>query len=97
MQLITILGLLAAAFTTLSFLPQAIKTLKTKQTDDLSLGMYVILTTGIFLWLLYGIAIADLPIMLANVVTLVLTSSILILIIRHRKPTIAGSCGDGSG
>jgi len=83
--MITILGLVAAILTTISFLPQAIKTIKTKNTDDLSLGMYSVLVSGIILWLIYGILIKDLPVILANGVTLVFTSSILFLIIKYKK------------
>ena len=57
MNWITMVGLTAAACTTISFLPQAIKTIKTKHTKDLSLVMYSILTTGILLWVVYGIFI----------------------------------------
>ncbi len=58
---ITIIGLVAAICTTVSSLPQAIKVVKTKQTRDLSLGMYWILIAGISLWGVYGIFIKDLP------------------------------------
>lgn len=84
MNLITILGLVAATLTTISFLPQAIKTIKTKQTKDLSLGMYSVLTTGVSLWFLYGILIRDLPIILANGITLIFTAAILFLIIKYK-------------
>jgi MtN3 and saliva related transmembrane protein len=84
MELTTILGLVAATCTTISFLPQAIKTIKTKITKDLSLGMYSVFTTGVFLWLIYGIMIGDLPIILANTITLIFTSTILILIIKYK-------------
>ncbi len=82
--MITLLGLAAATCTTLSFLPQAIKTIKTKQTNDLSLGMYTVLTTGVFLWFLYGIFIKDLPIVLANGISLIFAATILSLIIKYR-------------
>ncbi len=84
MDLFTIIGLMAATCTTISFLPQAIKTIRTKQTKDLSLAMYSILTIGIFLWLVYGIVIKDLPLIIANVITLLFTSTILILKIKHK-------------
>ena len=64
--MVKIIGLAAAGCTTLSFLPQAIKTIKTKQTEDLSLGMYSFFTLGVSLWLTYGIIIKDLPVILAN-------------------------------
>ena len=50
MEITTLLGLVAATCTTISFLPQALKTIKTKNTKDLSLGMYTVLTTGVLLW-----------------------------------------------
>jgi MtN3 and saliva related transmembrane protein len=69
---------LAAGFcTTIAFLPQALQTWRTKSAKDLSLGMYSILCTGVLLWLIYGIAISDLPIIIANSVTLALALSIL--------------------
>jgi len=77
--LVKIIGLAAAGCTTLSFLPQAIKTIKTKQTEDLSLGMYSFFTLGVSLWLTYGIIIKDLPVILANSITLVFTLIILIM------------------
>lgn len=83
MDWITIIGLFAAVGTTVSFLPQLIKSWKTKKTKDVSLGMYSILIVGITLWLIYGFLIKDLPLILANTVSWVLTSSILILKIRY--------------
>jgi len=84
MGLVILLGLVAAICTTISFLPQAIKTIKLKHTKDLSLGMYAILTTGIFLWLIYGILIKDIPVVLANGITLIFTTTILFLIIKYK-------------
>lgn len=77
MEIITIIGLAAGFCTTIAFLPQAIKTWQTKSAKDLSLGMYSILCTGILLWLIYGVLIGDIPIILANAVTLALALSIL--------------------
>jgi len=73
----TSIGLLAAACTTISFLPQAIKVIKTKHTKDLSLGMYSLLTAGLCLWLIYGVLVNDLPVILANALSLVLAVIIL--------------------
>jgi len=84
MNLVTILGLIAASLTTGSFLPQAIKAIRTKQTKDLSLGMYTALTTGIALWLIYGVMVKDIPIIASNCVTLVFTSAILFLKLRYK-------------
>lgn len=80
----TILGLLAATCTTIAFLPQAIRTIKTRQTKDLSLGMYSILTTGVFLWLFYGILVGDLPLILANAITFIFAFIILIFKLKYK-------------
>ncbi len=73
MTAIMILGLVAAGLTTVAFIPQVHKTWKTKSAKDLSLGMYLIFTGGVILWLIYGILKEDIPIIAANVVTLSLT------------------------
>ncbi len=73
----TIIGLTAGFCTTIAFLPQALKTWKTKSAKDLSLGMYSIFCTGIILWLIYGFLINDLPVILTNVASLILATSIL--------------------
>lgn len=77
MNAISILGLVAGSLTTIAFLPQVMKTWKTRSAKDLSLGMFSIFTLGVALWLAYGIMINDLPVILANVVTLVLASTLL--------------------
>lgn len=79
----TFIGLIAALCTTASFLPQVIKTLRSKQTKDISLLMYAILTTGIFFWLVYGVLLKDLPLILANVISFSLAVCVLVLKIRH--------------
>jgi MtN3 and saliva related transmembrane protein len=71
------IGFFAAFCTTIAFVPQALKVWKTKSTKDISLYMFIIFTIGVFSWLLYGIIISDLPIMLANGVTLILSLFIL--------------------
>jgi MtN3 and saliva related transmembrane protein len=83
MNYITIIGLIAATLTTVSFLPQVIHTWKTKQTHDISLVMYTIITTGVFMWLVYGLLIGDLPIIAANIVTFILAGSVLILKLKY--------------
>ena len=83
MELVTILGLLAATLTTISFLPQALKTIKTKQTKDLSLLTYSMLLVGILAWLAYGIVIKDLPIILANAITSIFVIIIWIMKIKY--------------
>jgi MtN3 and saliva related transmembrane protein len=80
----TLIGLGAALCTTFSFVPQALKVIKTKNTKDLSLGMYVVFVVGVSLWLAYGLLLEDLPMILANVVTLVLSLTILGYKIRYK-------------
>jgi len=72
-----ILGYCAAFLTTASFLPQAVLTLKTRDTSSLSLSMYSMFTLGVLLWLIYGIERSDNAIIFANSITLLLSSSIL--------------------
>jgi MtN3 and saliva related transmembrane protein len=71
------IGYLAATLTTASFLPQAILTIKTKDTESLSLSMYSLFTLGVFCWLIYGIYLSNKAIIFANAITLVLAASIL--------------------
>ncbi|MBN2597615.1 MAG: SemiSWEET transporter [Marinifilaceae bacterium] len=78
------LGFAAAFCTTVSFVPQAIRIIKTKHTKDISLAMYSLFNIGILLWLLYGIVIVSWPMILANAVTLLLTLIILYLKIRYK-------------
>jgi len=77
MQPTDLIGYLAAALTTCSFLPQALHTFRTRDVSGISLGMYSVFTLGIGLWLVYGIALAAWPIVLANAITLVLAGTIL--------------------
>jgi MtN3 and saliva related transmembrane protein len=72
-----IIGYIAATLTTASFLPQAILTIKTRDTESLSLGMYSMFTVGVLCWLIYGLYIADEAIIFANAITFVLAASIL--------------------
>jgi len=81
--LIETIGYLAAALTTASFLPQAIMTIRTRDTASLSLSMYSFFTFGVFLWLVYGILIGNKAIILANAVTFALAGSILAVKIRN--------------
>lgn len=76
-------GYLAAAMTTLAFVPQAVKTIRTRDTRSISLGMYVVFTAGIAMWLIYGIALDSVPMILANIVTFLLSATILGLKLKH--------------
>jgi MtN3 and saliva related transmembrane protein len=71
------IGYLAATLTTASFLPQAILTIRTKDTESLSLSMYSLFTLGVFCWLIYGIYLSNKAMIFANAITLVLATSIL--------------------
>ena len=78
-------GFVAAILTTFSFVPQVLHVWRTRSVADISLGMYSTFTFGIAVWLIYGILIMSWPIVLANLVTLVLASSVLVMKIRFRR------------
>lgn len=73
------LGLLAGTLTTCSFLPQVIKTWQSRSAGDISLVMFALFSTGVLLWLVYGVMIHSMPVIVANAVTLVFASAILIM------------------
>lgn len=75
-------GYLAAILTTGSFVPQALMTIRTRNTSGISRAMYVIFTVGVACWLVYGIALGSWPMILANSITLVLAATILALKLR---------------
>lgn len=73
------IGFVAAVLTTFSFLPQALLTLRTRRTDEISLTMYLMLNLGIMCWLVYGLVRDDMAIILANSVTLLFSLPILLV------------------
>ncbi len=79
MRSIDLLGTLAATLTTLSFLPQALHTLRTRDVSGISLAMYSAFTLGVALWLAYGVMLGEWPIIIANAFTLALASIILFI------------------
>ena len=83
MNLVTVSGLIAALLTTTAFVPQVLKSMKTKSAKDLSFGTSAMLCGGVLLWLIYGILNRDLPIILSNALTLVLATTLLVLKIRY--------------
>ena len=83
--LMELVGSLAGLLTTIAFLPQVIKTYKSRSAKDLSLGMFLLFTFGVFAWLIYGIGINKLPIIIANSVTLVLAGMILAAKFRFKE------------
>ena len=78
------LGYFAAFCTTISFLPQTIKTIKTKDTSGLSLSMYLLFFIGVGCWFFYGYVISNYPLMIANGITLLLTGIILMMKLKHK-------------
>jgi len=78
-----LLGYVAASLTTLSFLPQALKTIRSRDTRAISLWMYLAFTTGTALWFAYGVVIGAWPVVLANAVTFVLAATVLALKLRY--------------
>ncbi len=80
------LGYLAATLTTGSFIPQAWHTFRSSDLAGISLGMYGAFTAGVALWLLYGLALGEWPIIIANTVTLALAGTILVRTWRSRRP-----------
>lgn len=77
MDYVNVLGLVAATLTTSSFVPQLIKVIKTKSTKDISFEMFLTLSIGIFIWLIYGICLNSLPIILGNAIGLIFNLMIL--------------------
>ena len=75
--MIEIIGYVAASLTTISFIPQALKVIRTNDVKALSLKMYIILNTGLLLWLIYGLLTVSMPLILANFITLFFTGFIL--------------------
>lgn len=86
-EIVPIFGYVAAILTTLSFLPQALKTIKEKNTEGISLVMYSLFTSGVLMWLVYGLFVKDIPIIVANSITLILAVTILALKIKYSTIT----------
>ncbi|MFH1198108.1 MAG: SemiSWEET transporter [bacterium] len=84
MTFIDILGYVAAVGTTGAFIPQVYKVYKTKKTEDLSLGTFLLFCIGIVLWTVFGVLIKSLPVILANSITFVLAFYILVMKIKHK-------------
>jgi len=82
---IEILGIVAACLVNIASFPQILKTAKTKQVRDISLLFWIILFTGAFLWIVYGILIRGVALILSSVVTCSLCFTMIILILRYRR------------
>lgn len=85
MILVDYIGSIAATCTTLAFVPQAIKSYKTRDLSGISLPMYTIFTLGVAMWFVYGLLKQDWPIIIANFITVALSAMILVLKIRDRQ------------
>ena len=83
LSLTDLIGYLAASLTTFSFVPQAWLTFRTKDVSGISVGMYSVFTVGIALWLAYGLLLNAWPIVVANAITLALSSTILVMRFRY--------------
>lgn len=84
MDYVTILGLVAATFTTACLLPQLLKVYKTRSTKDISAGMFTLYCGGLLLWFVYGIYLKDTPIMIANSLALIQGVAILLFKVKYR-------------
>jgi MtN3 and saliva related transmembrane protein len=84
MDFVFLLGLLAGLLTTTAFIPQVLRTWRTRSANDLSTGMFVVFCSGVTLWLIYGILTRDLPVIIANAITLMLALTILIMKFKYQ-------------
>ena len=85
MTIATVIGFIAGTLTTVSFVPQVLKTFRTKRCDNLSFGMLSAFASGVCLWLVYGIFLWSAPIIAANLVTLCLLVPLVVMKIRYRR------------
>lgn len=82
--MIDLIGSTAAFLTTLAFVPQVVKTVRTRQTRDISTAMWSLFSAGVALWLVYGVLLTAWPIVVANAVTLVLAATVLAIKLGNR-------------
>ena len=80
-----LLGLTAGMLTTIAFLPQVIKTWKSRSAKDLSLRMFLFFCLGVAMWLAYGVLVQDIPVIVANLLTLMLASTLLFFKLRFKE------------
>ncbi len=76
------IGSIAATLTTVSFIPPVWKVWRTRNTHDISLGMYALFTCGVAFWLVYGLMLGSWPIIIANIITLLLAGAVLVMKLR---------------
>jgi MtN3 and saliva related transmembrane protein len=80
-----LIGSVAAALTTLAFVPQVAKTMRSRSTGDISTAMWSLLSAGVALWLVYGLLLGSWPIIVANALTLVMATTVLMIALRNNK------------
>ncbi|EBA0844271.1 hypothetical protein I2I55_004147 [Salmonella enterica] len=85
MDTILLTGLFAAFFTTFAFAPQSIKTIRTRNTEGISVVMYIMFLTGVISWIAYGIMRSDFAVLIANIVTLFLAAPVLVITLINRR------------
>lgn len=85
MTWLDVIGAIAGGLTTLAFVPQVVKTLRTRQTRDISTAMWTLFCAGVALWLVYGVILGAWPIIVANLLTLVLAGMVLAVKLANRK------------
>jgi MtN3 and saliva related transmembrane protein len=78
-----LIGMIAGTLTTIAFVPQVWRVWKTRSTRDISLSMYLVFTAGVVFWLAYGLMLGAWPIIVANLITLALTGTVLVLKLRN--------------
>ncbi len=89
MNLQDLIGYIAAILTTVSFVPQAWQTFRSRNVSGISLGMYALFTTGVALWLVYGLVLRNVPITVANAITLALALAVLVMKLRYGRSAAA--------
>lgn len=82
---IEILGYISATLTTIAFVPQILKTIKTKSAKDVSMGMFALFTSGVFLWIIYGLLTNTKPVFISNIIIFCLALTQIILKIKYDK------------
>jgi len=82
-NVIKLLGFAAATCTTVAYVPQFVKVWKTRSTEDISIGMFLVMVFGILLWLVYGLLSGDGPLIVANAITIVLAGGILVMKLKY--------------
>ena len=82
--IVELVGYVSAVLTTAAYIPQALRTIRTKKTHDISLNMYILMFTGVSGWLAYGFFLKSIPMLIANSITLCLIFTIIILKIKYK-------------